>query len=98
MTYLLNQYAAAQDDAVRLIELGHPFILTCPSIRCFVRSVFSAFPAFPALPTFAECFLKPRQSSGLLGAKLSRVAVESNACKTENRSHSVEEVADGLQS
>src|SRR2546430_15928360 len=51
-----------------------------------------------SFPAFDDCFLKLRQSSGLLGAKLSPVALESDAWKPENQPNSVEEVADGLQS
>src|SRR6266478_1218818 len=49
-------------------------------------------------PTFAECFLKPYDSSGLLWARMLLVALDSSVWKTKNDPVPANEVADGLQS
>src|SRR5260370_36784102 len=51
-----------------------------------------------ASPAFPECFLKLRQSSGLLWARLLPIALDSNDWKLRTSPDSVEEVVHVLQS
>src|SRR5258707_8899843 len=53
-----------------------------------VSTLMRRVPAPRLSPNLAECSLKPRPSSGLLGARLLPVALDSNAGKTEKRSSS----------
>src|SRR5260370_35234266 len=54
--------------------------------------------ALQSSPTFPECFLKPRQSSGLLWARLFPGVLDSNDWKLRTTPDSVEEVVNVLQS
>src|SRR5260370_21325190 len=63
-----------------------------------VSTLTRRVPALRLSPNLAECSLKPRRSSGLLGARLLPVALDSNAGKTRSNPLPAEEVAHVLQS